>query len=167
MTLRWQTLGIAREYRLFLDKQIIGILKNDFWNRKAYGELRGFLTRFEKQGVGKKRARILDIEGEQELGSIDFSFFPNSAIIQYEGERYQWSYLNNKSSGQWIIRSEDEKTDFVATGFISSEGTIADTYLHPVILLAGLYVQGYFLKRSFLIIVAAFLLVILVAFLVS
>lgn len=165
MALRWQTLGIAREYRLFLDRQVVGILKNNFWNRKAYGELKGFLIRFENEGLEKKRARILDIEGEKVLGTIDLSFFPNSASIQYRGEQYEWRYLDGNRRSRWFIRNEEEKTEYIATGFISSAGTIADTDLHPILILAGLYIQGYFIKRSFLVLLTTFSLGILATFL--
>lgn len=167
MTFRWQTLGIAREYRLFVDKQIVGILKNDFWNRKAYGELRGFMTRFEYEGIGKKRARILDIEGEKVLGTIDFSFSPHSATIHFEGEPYHWIYSDTTSRDRWLVRNEEEKSDFVATGFMSRAGTISEAYLPPVVLLASLYIKGYFIKRSFLALAGTLFLGILTALLVG
>lgn len=156
MNLRWQTLGIGREYRLFQEKQIVGILKNDFWNRKGYGELHGFLMRFEKQGTEKKTVQILDIEGEKVLGTINLRFFSRSAVIHHEGQRYKWRYPGEKRRGSWLVTGADEEASYRATGFISSAGTITDTYLHPIVLLAGFYVQGYFLKRSFFVVLAAF-----------
>ncbi|MBU1821322.1 MAG: hypothetical protein KKG00_07395 [Bacteroidetes bacterium] len=164
MTIRWQTLGIGREYRLFREKQIVGILKNNFWNRKGYGELHGFLMRFEKEKTGKGPTQILDIEGEKVLGTIDFGFFPSSAVIHHEGQRYQWKYPSKRYRGSWLVSGQEEEANYEATGFISSAGTITDTYLHPVVIMAGLYVQGYFIKRSFLVVMAVFLVGLLTLF---
>lgn len=154
MTIRWQAMGVGREYRLFQEKQIIGILKNNFWNRKGYGELRGHLMRFEMQGYGQRKARILDIEGHRVLGSIEFRFFPRKAVIQYEEERYEWHNSEKKSSKGWSVTGDTERTDYQSADGSASNGTITDAYLHPIVLMAGLFVQGYFLKRLFLVSVA-------------
>jgi len=143
-------LGLAREYRLFNGKQIIGLLKNDFWNRKAYGEFKGFLVRFEQVGFGKKQARILDIEGEKVLGIIKFKTSPRAATIAYEGENFAWSTLNEKPRGSWIVGNEEEEFRYLAEGAMGSRGKITDAYLPPVVLLAGFYVRGHFLNRKIL-----------------
>lgn len=150
-------LGLAREYRLFNGKQIIGILKNDFWNRKAYGEFKGFLVRFEQEGFGKKQARILDIEGEKVLGSIEFSTSPRAATIAYEGEHFDWNTLNEKPRGSWMVRNEEEESRYLAEGSMGSRGKITDAYLPPIVLLAGLYIRGYFLKKRILTLAGLFL----------
>ncbi len=143
-------LGLAREYRLFNGKQIIGLLKNDFWNQKAYGEFRGSFVRFEHAGFGKKQARILDIEGEKVLGSIDFKTSPRAAVISYEGEVFEWNTLREEKSGSWIVRNEEEESRYLTEDPVGSQGKITDAYLPSVVLLAGLFVRGYFLKRKIL-----------------
>lgn len=141
-------LGLAREYRLFNGKQIIGILKNDFWNRKAYGEFKGFLVRFESVGFGKKQAKILDIEGEKALGNIEFKTSPRAATIEYEGEIFEWSTLKEKASGSWTVGNEEEESCYLAEDSMGSQGKITDAYLPSVVMLAGLFIQGYFFKRK-------------------
>ena len=160
-------LGLAREYRLFNGKQIIGILKNDFWNRKAYGEFKGFLVRFESQGFGKKEARILDIEGEKVLGSIEFKTSPRAAVIAYEGENFDWSILKEKPRGSWMVGNEVEESQYLAEDTMGSKGTITDAYLPPVVLLAGLYIRGYFLKKWILTLAALFLVGVVAGFAVG
>ncbi len=150
-------LGLAREFRLFNGKQIIGILKNDFWNRKAYGEFKGFLVRFEHQGLGKKQARILDIEGEKVLGSIEFNSSPRAATISYDGEYFSWSPLKGKPRGSWLVGNEEEASKYLAKGSIGSQGEITDAYLPPIVLLAGLYIRGYFLVKWVLTLIGLFL----------
>lgn len=148
MILRWQTMGLAREYRLFHEKQIVGILKNNFWNRKGYGELRGFFMRFEGKLFGEQKTNILDIEGKDELGHIEFKRSPRSASIQYNGQRYEWCYADSGTKGSWMIRGEDDQTSYEAEGSAGTTGMITDPYLPPVVLLSGLFIHGYFLKKK-------------------
>ncbi|TDB69032.1 hypothetical protein [Arundinibacter roseus] len=165
MSVRWQMLGTAQEYRLFNEKQLMGILKNNFWNRKAYSEFKGFLVRFEHSGIGKKKARILDIEGTQELGTIDFSFFPESAIIQYEAQQHTWRLVKTGRQKKWIVQSEEEQADYLANDRVGSTGQISDSYLPPVVVVAGLYIHGFFFKQRLLRIIGLCLVILLTAFL--
>ena len=160
-------LGLGREYRLFNGKQIIGLLKNDFWNRKAYGEFKGYLVRFESMGFGKKQARILDIAGEKVLGTLSFNFAPRSATIECEGESFEWMLSKDERRGSWLVGNAEEEAKYLAEDATGSKGTIADAYLPPMVLLAGLYVHGYFLKRKVLGFVVGFLLGVLIVYLVS
>ncbi len=150
MNVRWQMLGTAQEYRLFNEKQLMGILKNNVWNRKAYSEFKGFLVRFEHSGIGKKKARILDIEGTKELGFIDFSFFPESAIIHYEAQQHTWRLDKTGKQKKWIVQSEEEQADYSANDRIGSTGQISDSFLPPAVVVAGLYVHGFFFKQRLL-----------------
>lgn len=150
MDISWKMLGLAREYRLFNGKQIVGLLKNNFWNRKAYGELHGFLVRFEHEGFGKKAARILDIEGEKVLGTLDFASSPRSVSITYQEERFAWNLNKEHSKGSWSIVGAEETAAYRAEDDSGSQGSIKDAYLPPVVLLAGFYVHGYFFKKKLL-----------------
>ncbi len=143
-------LGLASEYRLFNGKQIVGLLKNNFLNRKAYGELHGFLVRFEKKGFGNKTARILDIEGEKVLGTLNFGSSPRSVAMDYEGERFAWSLSQKKPRGSWSVVGTEETAEYRAEDGTGSKGSIKDAYLPPVVLLAGFYAHGYFFKRRIL-----------------
>ncbi len=158
-------LGLAREYRLFNGKQITGLLKNDFWNRKAYGELHGFMVRFEKEGLGNKAARILDIEGAQVLGTLDFKSSPHSVAIVYEGARYAWNLSKENPKGSWSISGPEEVAEYQAGDSTGSQGSIEDAYLPPVVLLAGFYAHGYFLKQRLLTTVGGILLGMLIYYL--
>lgn len=148
MTLRWQTMGLAREYRLFQEKQIVGILKNNFWSQKGYGELRGFLMRFDGKLFGGPKTTILDIEGVKKLGHIEFKQIPRSASIHFEGQRYEWRYTDSGVKGSWVIKSDDDQANYEVESSAGTEGRITDPFLPPVVLLSGLYIHGYFLKKK-------------------
>lgn len=150
MDISWKMLGLAREYRLFNGKQIVGLLKNNFSNRKAYGEMHGFLVRFEHTGLIEKQARILDIEGEKVLGTIEFKSSPKAAIITYEGESFAWDSLKEKAHGSWSIVGAEETVEYLAEDKTGSQGIMKDAYLPPVVLLAGLYAHGHFFMSKIL-----------------
>jgi hypothetical protein len=160
-------LGLAREYRLFNDKHIVGLLKNNLWNSQAYGEFRGFLMRFEKDSKRRYYANILDIEGAKVLGTIEFGLFPRTATIRYEGEVYTWKTLKKKSTGSWLVSNAEDEVQYQAAGRLGSSGTISESYAHPIVLMAGLYIHGYFFRRILLSVLAGFGLGVLLGYFVN
>ena len=150
MHVRWQTLGLDQEYRLFREKLIVGLLKKSFLRNSAYGEYHGYLLRFEAPRWGRSQARILDIEGKKVLGTIAFGYFPRSATITYEGETYAWKSL---SWHRWTVTQADETATYEAgRGWTQGgTGTIAYDYLPPAVVLSGLYVRSYFRQRLWLV----------------
>lgn len=160
-------LDLAREYRLFNGKQIVGLLKNNIWNSRAYGEFRGFLMRFEKDSKRKHWAIILDIEGEKVLGTIEFGLLPRNATIRHEGEVYTWKSLKKNARGSWVVGNAEEESQYQASGRIGSNGKIPEAYLPPIVLMAGFYVHAYFFRRTVLSIAGGFLLGLAMAYLVS
>jgi len=160
-------LGLAREYRLFNGKQIVGLLKTNIWNSQAYGEFRGFLMRFEKDSKRRYYASILDIAGEQTLGTIEFGLFPRTAIIRHEGAIYTWKPLKKPTRGSWVVGNPEEESQYRASGRIGSSGTISEAYLPPIVLMAGLYIHGYFFRITLLSVIVGFILGVLLGYLVN
>lgn len=160
-------LGLAREYRLFNGKQLVGLLKNNAWNSQAYGEFKGHLMRFEKDSEGRHSASILDIKGEQILGTIEFGLFPRMATIRYNGETYTWRSLKKNTSGSWAVGHAEEENQYLAAGRMGTRGTISEGYLPPIVTMTGLYIHGCFFKRTLLSLGVGFGLGVLLGYLVS
>ena len=160
-------LGLAREYRLFIGKQIVGLLKNNLWNSQGYGEFKGHLMRFEKDSQRRHGARILDIEGEKVLGTIEFGLFPRAATIRHDGETYTWRSLKSNAKGSWAVGHAEEETQYLAAGRMGTQGTISEGYLPPIVTMAGLYIHGYFFKKTLLSVLIGFGLGALVGYLLS
>ena len=160
-------LGLAREYRLFSGGEIVGLLKNSAWSGKAYGEFTGHLMRFEKDSKRRHWASILDIEGEQVQGTIEFGLFPRTATIRHEGEIYTWRSLKKKGPGSWAVGNAGEENQYQASGWTGSQGTITEGYLPAVVTMAGLYIHGYFFKNTLLSLLVGFCLGVLLGYLVS
>ena len=167
MNLSWRMLGLAREYRLFNGKQIVGLLKNNVWSGKAYGEFKGHLMRFEKDRKRRHWASILDIEGEQVLGTIEFGHFPRTATIRHEGEIYTWQSFKEKARGSWLVGNAEEESQFLASGRMGSRGTLAEGYLPPVVTMAGFYIHGYFFRTTLLSLLLGFGLGVVLGYLMS
>lgn len=160
-------LGLAREYRLFNGKQIVGLLKNNLWNSHAYGEFKGHLMRFEKDSKRGHWASILDIEGEKVLGTIEFGLFPSTATIRHDGETYTWRSLKKNTPGSWAVGHAEEENQYLAAGRMGTQGTITEGYLPPIVTVAGLYIHGYFFKKTLLSILVGFGLGVLLGYLLS
>jgi hypothetical protein len=167
MDITWKMLGLAREYRLFNGKQIVGLLKNNLWNSQAYGEFKGHLARFEKDPRRRHHANILEIEGEKVLGSIELGLFSRTATIWYEGETYTWKSLPKNTPGSWVVGNAEEESQYLASGRIGSTGTISEAYLPPIVLLAGLYIHGYFFQRVLLSIAVGFVVGVLAGYFIN
>lgn len=167
MNLSWKMLGLAREYRLFNEKQIVGLLKNNVWTSQAYGEFKGHLMRFEKDSKRRHWVSILEIEGEQVLGTIEFGLFPRTATIRHEGETYTWRSLKKKGKSSWAVGNAEEENQYQASGWIGSQGIIAEGYLPAVVTMAGLYIHGYFFRRTLLSILIGFALGVLLGYFIK
>ncbi|MPR33704.1 hypothetical protein [Salmonirosea aquatica] len=167
MNLSWRMLGLAREYRLFNGKQIVGLLKNNVWNSRAYGEFKGHLMRFEKDSKRRYQASILDIEGEKVLGTIEFGYFPRTATIHYEGEIFTWKSLQKNGWGSWAVGNAEEESQYLSSNRIGTQGAITEGYLPPLVTMAGLYIHSYFFRRSLLSIVVGFALGVLMGYFVN
>jgi len=110
--------------------------------------IKRFFYALRRETIRGAKNNILDIEGKKELGYIEFKRFPRSASIQYDGQHYEWCYANSGAKGSWVIRSEDDQASYEVDGSAGTAGMITDPYLPPVVLLSGLYVHGYFLKKK-------------------
>ena len=160
-------LGLVREYRLFNGKQIVGLLKNSVWSGKAYGEFRGFLMRFEKDSTRRHRTNILDIEGKNVVGTIEFGLFPRAATIRHEGEVYTWKSLGGPARGSWLVGNAEEECRYQASGRLAATGTISENYIPPTVLLAGLYIHSYFFRTTLFSILVGSLLGLVLGYLIN
>lgn len=147
MTLAWKSSWRGKECRIFRNKIIAGILKTSTWKAEAYGELNGHLLSFKPKGFWKTETQILDIEGKNELGKIEYYWWKSSAVITYERISYEWKFNSWKRTG-WNVKGPEETAHFFKTSTWKNEGTIEYEHMPAPILLAALYVQGYFFRAT-------------------
>lgn len=145
MTLQWKSSMSGNEIRIFRGKLISGLLKRSTWKNEGYGELNGFMVRFKTKGFWKPVTHIFDIEGEKELGTIQYKTWKNTATITYENQSYEWQF-DSWMRKKWHIRQNDNRAGFTKTSVWKNEGTIEIEDISPAIVLAGLFIYGYFWK---------------------
>lgn len=145
MTLTWKSSFASNELRIFREKLIAGLLKTNTWKADAYGELNGYMLVFKPLGVWKTGTKILDIEGKNELGSISYDFWKQTAEITYSGQIYIFSYKSWMHQ-KWEVKGADESARFESTGFWKSEGSITNDGLSGAVLLSALYAHSNFTR---------------------
>jgi hypothetical protein len=143
MIVTWKSRSWSKQCQIFRDRIIIGILRKQRWSGHGYGEFNGAMLRFRSKGLFRMGAVIYDIEGQRELGGITFNRWRSSASITYEGQVYEWKYGSWKRNA-WVISNGLDYAKYRNTDFWRNEGVIEIEYLHPAIVLTGLYIQECF-----------------------
>lgn len=145
MTLQWTSTMSGKETRIFRGKLIAGLLKRSFWKDDAYGELNGHLIQFKTKGFWKRKTLILDIEGTKELGHIVYNSWKTSAVITYEDKSYTWTF-DSWAGKNWKIKSGEDQAIYSKTSVWKNKGDIETDNISPAVILAGLFIYGYFRK---------------------
>jgi hypothetical protein len=143
MTVSWKKNVWTREYRIFRDKLIVGLLKGSTLNRQAYGEFNGAMLRFRNKGFGNSQTSIYDIEGTREVGQIHYNIWKSSARISFEGKTYEWKYESWRRN-KWRISDSHDCAQFNVTGIWQKEGTIDIGNLPQAVVLIGLFIGNHF-----------------------
>jgi hypothetical protein len=145
MTLQWKSSMSGKETRIFSGKVLSGLLKNSLWKNDGYGELNGHMLRFKTRGFWNPVTEILDIEGEKELGTIRYNAIRSRATILYENKSYDCAF-DSWTRKKWRVKNAEESVEFTRTSIWKNEGTIETQNISPAIVLAGLFIYGYFWK---------------------
>ena len=145
MTLQWTSTMSGKETRIFRGKLIAGLLKRSLWKEDAYGELNGHMMQFKTTGFWKRKTQILDIEGTRELGFIEYNSWKTSAVITYEDKSYEWTF-DSWMRKNWKIKSGEDQAVYSKISTWKNKGNIEVENISPAIVLAGLFVYGYFQK---------------------
>ena len=147
MTLAWKSSWVGKECRIFRGKIIVGLLKTSAWKTDAYGELNGHLLTFKPKGFWKSETKILDIEGKNELGKIEYNFWKSTALITYQQISYEWKF-NSWKRMDWEVKGAEETARFVKKSMWNNEGTIEYESTPAPIILAAMYVQVHFIRMT-------------------
>ncbi|MBE9465865.1 hypothetical protein ACFP1I_25505 [Dyadobacter subterraneus] len=145
MTLQWKSSLSGKETRIFRGKVIAGLLKKGVWKEDGYGELNGYMLKFETKGFLNRVTTILDIEGKTELGMIEYKTWKSTAVITFENKTYAWNF-DSWMRKKWQVGNETSVAVFSKTSLWKNEGEIEVENISPAVVLAGLFVYSYFWK---------------------
>ncbi|SKC19324.1 hypothetical protein [Dyadobacter psychrophilus] len=147
MSLSWKSNISGTECRIFRGKVIVGLLKTSLWKDAGYGELNGYLLRFTTDGILKRVTKILDIDGQKELGQIRYNLWKGSAVISYENEQYEWKF-ESWTRRKWSVRHSEDVAEFSLTSFWKNEGVVEEESISGAVVLSALFANAYLRKIS-------------------
>lgn len=107
--LSWRKDVIAIGYDLFLDRKLVGEIRNEQLSHNSFikiGERKYF---FETTGMSHKRINVIDMKSRKEIGQIIFNLWRTKATITLYGEEYEWksNYIFYK---KWSLCSKKNNT---------------------------------------------------------
>ena len=102
---------------------------------------------FKTRGFWKRRTQILSIEGEHELGSIEYNMWKGNATIVYQDSEYHWKFGSWKRN-KWSVTGAEVAAHFAKKSLWKNEGEIEYDYIPSSIILIGLFVNTYFQRIS-------------------
>jgi hypothetical protein len=147
MSLTWQSNFGHTEFRIFRGKVIAGLLRTSLWKDDGYGELDGYMLRFRTTGFWKRKTELLDIEGSQVLGTIEYNVMRSRASITYGGETYYWKYAS-WTKRSWSVEFADGSAVFNSIGFWGNKGEIVTEQIAGAVVLSALFVHRHFARMT-------------------
>lgn len=140
--MKWRLKGISGSEAVILrDRQLVGLLKASAWSSSAYGELRGWMLRFDRKGFGSRIILIRNIEGDTERGRIRMSVSGRRAEILLDGRNYNWEKTGWLNGDSLVKDEEGEIVRITGDRFLARSGSLQFEYNDPAIFLVGLYLE--------------------------
>lgn len=143
-SITWKSNGMRQEYRIFRNKIIIGLLKKETWKRAAYGEYNGAMLRFKPKGFWNTETLIYDIEGNNQLGSIEYNSWKSIATVTFQDQTFECRYESAWKRNKWTITNGNDSANYIVTSIWKGEGEIEAEGVHPGIVLIGLFIHDHF-----------------------
>ena len=144
MSITWKSKGMRKEYRIFRDKIIVGILKKEAWKRKAYGEYNGAMLQFSPKGFWNTGTIISDIEGNKQLGSIEYGGWKSTATVTFQDQNFEWKYTSGWKRNEWTISGGNNFATYKVTSIWKGEGAIETEGVSAALVLIGLFIHDHF-----------------------
>ena len=144
MSVTWKLKALGQEYRIFRNKIIVGILKKETWKRSSYGEYNGAMLRFKPKGFWNNETLIYDIEGNNQLGSIEYNSWKSTGQIIYQDQTFEWKYASGWKRNQWILTGANDSATYKVTNIWKGEGEIEVEGVPAALVLIGLFIHDHF-----------------------
>jgi len=145
----------AGKVRITRNKLIVGMLNKPSFNQNAYGEFLGTLLRFSGKNIFSRKITILDIEGNKVLGEIRFENWNTKVTIDYLGKSYPGELSGE--SGKWQVADSELGISFESPGLTQTDTFFEQNDMNPAMVLATLYVRGFYKMNRMMVIGAGVL----------
>ena len=155
MSVTWKSKGMRQEYRIFRDKIIVGIFKKEGWKSTAYGEFNGAMLRFKPKSFWNTGTVIYDIEGENQLGTIEYNSWKSTGSVVFQGQTFEWKYDSRWKRNKWTISNGADFAAFHITSIWKGEGEIEIEGIPAALVIIGLYIHDHFETMTTAVIIAS------------
>ncbi|MFY0683596.1 MAG: hypothetical protein JXR20_03525 [Balneola sp.] len=88
--LSWKKDVIAIGYDLFLDRKLVGEIRNERLSKNSYIKISGKKYFFETEGLSNKAINIIDMNSRKQIGKIVFNLWRTKASIALFDKDYIW-----------------------------------------------------------------------------
>ena len=152
--LKWKKQFFSSTYSIYIDRQMVGMLKDKTFSQTAIGELNGKEYTFKTKGFFKQNTEIIDNKENKVIGTITYSSWMTKATISLIDKSINWKY-DNVWNTKWSLYDNNEiEIKYAGT---STSGQIDSNTDDAILLLSGLFVTNYYWQVSAAVMVAIFL----------
>ncbi|MEP1150571.1 MAG: hypothetical protein ABJH08_02480 [Balneola sp.] len=88
--LSWKKDVIGIGYDLFLDRKLVGEIRNERLSKNSYIKISGKKYFFETEGLSNKAINIIDMNSRKQIGEIVFNLWRTKASITLFDKDYIW-----------------------------------------------------------------------------
>lgn len=141
-------------YEIYSDDNAVGYLRDRSWSQSSDGELNGERYRFKTNGFFKPETQIFYSESDTAIAKIAYNSWMTKARIEYSGTVYTWS-LDNFWSTKWSLRNTEGST--IRYHRSSLRGIIDSDLQNNLLVLAGLFINNYYLQTNVVIMIVILL----------
>jgi len=141
----WKTKLFSKKFEIYQHDSLKGEIYKENWSRKVTGELNVRRVRFETKGFFKNETTIIDLQGEIEIGRVNFAGVRSRAIILYQNREFKWQY-DNLIRSKWSVN--DENGAIIRYHSNAFTGIITSYTRDEILILTGFFVRNFFKQRS-------------------
>ncbi|TFG42266.1 MAG: hypothetical protein E4H43_03410 [Bacteroidia bacterium] len=140
----WRTKLFSRKFDIYQNDILKGELCKESWSRNVNGELNVRRIMFETKGVFKYETTIIDLQGEIEIGKINFSLRKAKTTILYKNKEYRWQF-DNFIKSKWSL--SDENGVIIRYHSRAFSGLIVSYTRDEILILAGFFIRNLLKQR--------------------
>jgi hypothetical protein len=145
-TITWTKKLFRCSYELLSEGMSIGRLKDNEFSQSVTAELNDKRFAFKTNGWGHK-AKIIDLDSNEQIGTISFGHWLPKATINYYDKVAEWKFSNLWETRWKIFDNNGSKLKY--KGWQGS-GSVEVQENDELLILAGLFVSNHYWKMAFL-----------------
>ena len=152
----WDKSTFSNTYKIYLATKPIGIIRRRIFSLNATSEINNKKYSFRQKSFLKKEAEIFNSQN-QVIGTIQYRFWGNKAIIKTEKGSFVWQYTNIRNS-RWEIQNGNN----FRIRYSNIDNSIESDINDDLQVLIGLHLFNYNRQGAIIMMIVLFILLFLV-----